>query len=143
MIEQISEAKSIRELQMSLSQRKDLISTPVLTSLIHIEHIYSMFNYIESYRNSKAIKGSVIQKKRFCFVILRLYSPATILFDEQLPKGLRKGIAKAINVNCLPSISHYCDSVISYYKTYKDFREELDYLYTEIMYRLEAEKIIS
>lgn len=90
MIEQISEAKSIRELQMSLSQRKDLISTPVLTSLIHIEHIYSMFNYIESYRNSKAIKGSVIQKNVFvllfcvCILLLLYY------LMNNFPKGLEK-----------------------------------------------------
>lgn len=90
MIEQISEAKSIRELQMSLSQRKDLISTPVLTSLIHIEHIYSMFNYIESYRNSKAIKGSVIQNNVFvllfcvCILLLLYY------LMNNFPKGLEK-----------------------------------------------------
>lgn len=97
MIEQISEAKSIRELQVSLSQRKDLISTPVLTNLVHIEHIYSMFNYIESYRNSKAIKGSVIQKKTFLFLLFCVcILPLLYYLMNNFPRGLEKGSQKLL-----------------------------------------------
>ena len=70
MIDQISEAKSIKELQMSLLHRKSLISTPILTDLRQVNRIYEIFNQIDSYRNPDAIKGSVIQKKRFCFHVI-------------------------------------------------------------------------
>lgn len=100
MIDQISEAKSIKELQLSLLQRKSLISTPILSDLKQVNRIYEMFNKIDSYRNPDAIKGSVIQKKRFCFIILRLYSPGTILFNEPLVKGVRKQISQTLGVKC-------------------------------------------
>lgn len=100
MIDQISEAKSIKELQLSLLHRKSLISTPILTDLKQVDHIYEIFNQIDSYRNTDAIKGSVIQKKRFCFIVLRLYSPGTILFNEPLVKGVRKQISQTLGVKC-------------------------------------------
>lgn len=143
MIDQISEAKSIKELQLSLLHRKSLISTPILTDLKQVNRIYEMFNQIDSYRNPDAIKGSVIQKKRFCFIILRIYSPGTILFNEPLVKGLRKQISQTLGVKCPSTISDYCENVISYYRIYKGFRQKLDYLYDEIICYLKAEKIIS
>lgn len=143
MFEQISEAKSIKELQLSLLHRKSLISTPILSDLEKMNHVYEIFNQIESYRNSKAIKGSVIQKERFCFIILRLYSPGKILFDDPLAKGVRKQISRTLGVKCHSAISDYCEKVISYYRIYNAFREKLDYLYDEIICYLKAEKIIS
>ena len=47
MIDQISEAKSIKELQLSLLQRKSLISTPILSDLKQVNRIYEMFNKID------------------------------------------------------------------------------------------------
>jgi len=143
MIEQISEAKSIKELQLSLLHRKSLISTPILSDLEKMNRVYEIFNHIESYRNLKAIRGSVIQKKRFCFIVLRLYSPGTILFNEPLVKGVRKQISQTLGAKCPSAISDYCENVISYYRIYKDFREKLDYLYDEIICYLKDEKIIS
>lgn len=142
MIDKISEAKSIKELQLSLLQRKELMSTPVLTDLDQIKRIYDIFNYVESYCNTSAIKGSVFQKKRFCFIILKLYSPGTILFGDRLIRGLRENIALAIGVKHLSAISDYCDNVISFYKIYRDFRDDIEYLYDKIVPYLKAEKII-
>ncbi|MCM0314272.1 hypothetical protein [Bacteroides fragilis] len=143
MIDQITDAKSIKELQESLEYRRKLLSTPILSDLRLIETIYDIFNAIESTKSIPPRKGSVNQRKKFCFIALRLYSPATILFGDQMIKGLRKKIAEILGVRAFSSISDYCEDVIFLYKTYKSFRPNMDYLYKEMLSQLISKKILN
>ncbi len=143
MIDQIADAKSIKELQESLESRREVLSTPILSDLKLISTIYDIFNSIESMKSIPPRKGSVNQRKKFCFIALRLYSPATILFDDQMMKGLRKRIAEVLEVRAVSSISDYCEDVIFLYKTYKSFRPNMDYLYKEMLSQLVTKKILN
>jgi hypothetical protein len=57
-----------------------------------------------------------------------------------MPRGLRREIATSLNVRNGQIISDNSANVRFLYTTYTDFREQADYLYSEILFRLEIDK---
>lgn len=55
-----------------------------------------------------------------------------------MPKGLRKALSMTLGVRSGTSISNDCDDVVFLYQNYKDFCEDTDSLFDEILRRLEA-----
>lgn len=141
MFSEISELKSIREQKSRLSEREAELSTPVLTDLSLIPMVYEWFNDIQSGRDCSPRKESVHQRKKFIFVILNLYSPST-LAGGKITKGVRDKISDLF-VGCSPSnISHNCADVTFQFQQYKEFRRDIEYIYTEIVNRLKVEGLI-
>lgn len=131
----IAELKVIREQKSRLSERENELSTPTLTDLSLIPKIYEWFCDIVAERDCPPNPGSVTQRKKFLFIILFLFAPS-VLAGGRLPNGIRTELAKVFPHVSPSSISHNIDNVLFLYQNYKDFRQNIDYIYNNIMARL-------
>lgn len=141
MFSEISELKSIRDQKSRLSEREAELSTPLLKDLSLIPKVYEWFNELSESRDCAPRKGSVAQRKKLIFIVLAIYSPST-LAGGKMNDGIRTKIAELFN-GCSPSnISHNLSDVTFQYQNYKDFRRDIDYLYSEIIARLKVEGLV-
>ena len=132
----ISELKSIREQKSRLSERENELSIPILDDLGLIPDLYKWFEDILTGMDFPPNLESVTQRKKFLFIILFLYCPS-VLAGGRMPHGVRKSLEEVFS-NISPSrISHNIEDVTFSYQIYKDFRKDVDYLYTEILNRLQ------
>lgn len=138
----ISELKSIREQKSRLSERENELSVPMLTDLSVITEIYDLFCEIQGNRDCSGRNESAHIRKKFIFIILFLYAPS-VLAGGRMPIGLRNAIADAVKISDITFISHNVETVVFMYQNYKDFRQDISYLYTEILNRLKFKGLIN
>lgn len=138
----VSELKSIREQKSRLSERENELSAPALIDLEIIPVIYEWFCEIQGERDCPGRNESVHLRKKFIFIVLFLFAPS-VLAGGRMPVGLRDAIAEAINLRDITFISHNVETVVFMYQNYKDFRKDIDYLYTEIINRLKIKGLIN
>lgn len=137
----VSELKSIREQKSRLSEREQELSEPVLYDYSLIEEIYEWFKEILSGHTLPPCIDSPTQRKKFIFIVLFLYSPSA-LAGGKMKVGLRDKIAEV--TGCTGSlISHNCENVTFFYQQYKSYRQDIEYLYTEIVNRLKLKGLIN
>lgn len=137
----ISELKSIREQKSRLSERELELSEPVLYNYSLIREIYEWFKEILPGLTFPPRDNSPIQRKKFIFIILFLYSPST-LAGGKMKVGLRDKIAEI--TGCTGSlISHNCEDVTFFYQQYKSHRQDIYCIYTEIINRLKSKGLIN
>ncbi|NDV84886.1 hypothetical protein [Bacteroides sp. 51] len=136
MLNSIYEARKIKILLESLKNQKKTLSVPDFTDLSLIPMLYDWFNEIEEERGGPSLCDSVSQRKKFCFIILRLYSPGTILFGIPMNGRVRATLANVFNVKSSSSVSDYSYDVVFLYKNYKDTRDVIDQIYNQIIERL-------
>lgn len=84
---------------------------------------------------------SVTQRKKFLFIILFLFAPS-VLAGGRLPNGVRAELSKVFPEISPCVISNNIADVSFIYQNYKDFRQDIDYLYTEIVKRLRVKGLI-
>lgn len=141
MFSEISELKSIREQKSRLSEREAELSVPVLTDLSLIPIIYEWFNEIQEGRDCAPRRDSVHLRKKFIFIILDMYSPST-LAGGRVSSKIREVLSST--VYCNPSyISHNIENVLFLFQQYKEFRRDIEYIYTEIVNRLKVKGLIN
>lgn len=138
----ISELKTIREQKSRLSERESELSAPLLTDLELIPEIYRWFAEILAGMDFPPCLESVTQRKKFLFIILFLYSPSTLAGGKMLC-GLRDKLCEVTNITSKSTISDNCADVVFMYQNYKNFRKDIDYLYTEIINRLKVKELIN
>ena len=137
----IVELKAIREQKSRLTERENELSSPKLKDLSLIPKIYVWFKEILSGRNCPPNPESVIQRKKFLFIVLFLFTPST-LAGGRLPNGVRAALAEVLPEVSPCVISNNIADVLFIYQNYKDFRSDIEYLYTEIMNRLREKGLI-
>lgn len=136
----IAELKSIREQKSRISERETELSAPMLHDYGLIGEIYGWFCELLSEQPLSPNINSPIQRKKFIFIVLFLFSPST-LAGGKMKIGLRDKIAEV--TGCTSTlISHNLDDVVFFYQQYKPHRRDIDYLYTEIVKRLRARGLI-
>lgn len=137
----ISELKSIREQKSRLSEREQELSEPVLHDYSIIGVVYEWFREILSGLSLPPCVDSPTQRRKFIFIVLFLYSPST-LAGGKMKVGLRDKIAEV--TGCTGSlISHNCEDVTFFYQQYRSYRQDIDFLYTEIVNRLKIKGLIN
>ena len=72
-------------------------------------------------------------------IILFLYSPST-LAGGKMKNGLRDKLAEVLGVNAQTTISNNCNNLVFSYQLYKYFRQDVDWIYGEMMERIKPEK---
>lgn len=84
------------------------------------------------------LKGSVVWnlgelRKTFVCLAVRSYQPERLLMCGDLPgrTGLRIEIAKVLNCQVMP-ITNDMSLAVLYYKTYPEFKAEVNWLYSQI-----------
>ena len=137
----IVELKSIREQKSRLSERETELSSPILTDLKLIPEIYTWFKEILSTANIHINSDNVSQRKKFLFIVLFLFAPS-VLAGGRLPNGIRAEIAHVFPDVSPCVISNNIADVSFIYQQYKDFRQDIEYLYNQIIERLKNKGLI-
>ncbi|WP_308547785.1 hypothetical protein [uncultured Parabacteroides sp.] len=131
MFSEIAEIKSIREQKSKLSEREKELTEPTLTDLDMIGTLYGWFQEIISQKEMFRV-GNVTQRKKFIFIILFLYSPST-LAGGKMKNGLRNKLGEVLGINAQTAISDNRNSLVFSYQLYKYFRQDVDFIYMEMM----------
>lgn len=137
----IVELKAIREQKSRLSEREQELSAPMLTDFALIPEIYSWFKEILSQLDCPPNFESVTQRKKFLFIVLFLFAPS-VLAGGRLPNGIRAEIAVVFPDVSPCVISNNIADVSFIYQQYKDFRQDIEYLYSQIIERLKVKGLI-
>lgn len=137
----IMELKAIREQKSRLSERENELSSPILTDFGLIPEVYSWFKEILSERSCPPNIESVTQRKKFLFIILFLFAPS-VLAGGRLPNGIRAEISHVFPDVSPCVISNNIADVAFIYQQYKDFRQEIEYLYSRIVEQLKIKELI-
>ena len=138
----VSELKAIREQKSRLSERENELSAPVLSDLELIPVIYEWFKEVLSEMAFPPQVESITQRKKFLFIVLFLFSPS-VLAGGRMPNGVRKSLEEVFP-NVKPcTISNNLADVVFLYQQYKDVRQDIEYIYTEIVSRLKFKGLIN
>lgn len=137
----IVELKSIREQKSRLSERENELSTPILEDLSLIPELYSWFKELLTEMTCPPNLESVTQRKKFLFIVLFLFAPS-VLAGGRLPNGIRAEIAGVFPDVSPCVISNNIADVSFIYQQYKDFRQDIEYLYCQIIERLKVKGLI-
>lgn len=137
----IIELKSIREQKSRITERENELASPELKDLTLIPKIYGWFKEILAGRDCPPNPESVTQRKKFLFIVLFLFTPST-LAGGRLPNGIRAELARIFPDVSPCVISNNIADILFIYQNYKDFRQDIDYLYTEIVKRLQNKGLI-
>lgn len=137
----IIELMAIREQKSRLSERESELSSPILSNTSMISEVYSMFCKVLSERDCPPRADSVYQRKKFLFIALFLFAPS-VLAGGRLPNGIRAELARIFPDVSPCVISNNITDVLFIYQNYKDFRQDIEYLYTEIVKRLRVKGLI-
>lgn len=135
MFSKISELKTIREEKAKLSVREAELSKPKLTDLAMIATLYEWFKEILAGRDCAPRAESVIQRKKFIFIVLYLYSPSA-LAGGKMAQGVRKRISKVLGLGAASAVSDNVASVLFFYNQYLDFHRDVDWIYAKILERM-------
>lgn len=133
--EKIIRLKNVRIEKSNLSEKEQVLSKPLMDDRGLIKEIYTKFVEVLNERCMPPVVGSVLQRKKFIFIILYLYSPST-LAGGKMPKGLRDEICQTLGVNSVSTISDNCADVVFLYQNYPDFSKDIDGLFAAVMERI-------
>lgn len=137
----IVELKAIREQKSRLSEREQELSAPMLTDFALIPEIYSWFKEILSQSDCPPNFESVTQRKKFLFIVLFLFAPS-VLAGGRLPNGIRAEIAGVFPDVSPCVISNNIADVSFIYQQYKDFRQDIEFIYNQLLERLKIKGVI-
>lgn len=135
------EEKRIKTMELQkerdkIEQKIRELTKPVLTDRMMIPVIYEWFKEVLAERDCSPNPASPYQRKKFLFIILMLYDPV-FFTGEKMLSGLRRDIARCLNINEKSVISANCANVYFLYKHYKDFRGDVESIYSKIRGMLE------
>lgn len=131
----IAQLIQIRRQKQELAHKEAELTAPLLVNLEDVALVYQLFKRQMEAKEPRSLTESTHQRKKFIFVVLALFAPATLVGDR-IPHGLRARIAQVTNIN--PSfISNNLENVLFQYQHFTDYRQELLYLCKEIANQLE------
>lgn len=73
-----------------------------------------------------------MQRKKFIFIILYLYSPSSLAGDK-MASGLRNELSKVLGIQAKSTISNNCANLVFLYQNYMDFRNDVEFIYNKIL----------
>ena len=133
----IIQMESLQKKKQQILEEERKLLRPTLTDVALIGNIYDMFLTAMHELHPKVRElNNTIQRSKFIFIILYLYSPETFCGRKMKRGGIREKIAKV--TGCKKTlISHNCRNVKMYYYVYSDFHADVDAVYEKILRRLE------
>lgn len=137
----IERLKKIRSEKSELSSEENALASPFLEDKSLIREIYRIFVEILSERACPPNPASVTQRKKFIFIVLYLFSPSTLV-GGKMKQGLREEMSRVLGIRSVDIISKNCDDVVFLFRHYKDFSEDIRYIFAETMSRLKAKGLI-
>lgn len=129
--EKIERLKAIRQEKERLIKEEKDLSTPILTDYKKLPEIYKRFKDILNDRPCPPNINTVLQRKKFLFIVLYLYCPSVLCGDKS-PNSIRERLSQLLRVN-KTSISHNISDLVFMYQNYKDFKNEVDNVFYQIV----------
>ena len=133
----IENLKAIRVAKSELSKRETEISRPLLDDLSQIQTVYNIFSYLINGEKD----NRVVQRKKFIFIAMYLFSPISLV-GNKTQKGVREEIGKVLEMRSKSTISNNLREVTFQYKTYAKLRNDIDTLFGKIVEELKAKELI-
>lgn len=123
--------------QKQVEEIKEIERVLLKADLGDIDTIYTIYDWVEELcTNRDEIESFKYDTKHYFLIIAALLYSPRIFAGQFLERGKRDMLAEVLDLS--PShISNSLKSVCSWYKFYKDFQVSLDYLYNEILNRIE------
>lgn len=140
--DRIIRLKKIRVEKSELLEEENVLIAPLLTEKTLIPEIYNIFVDLLNERGCPPNIDSVIQRKKFIFIILYLFSPSTLAGGKTV-HGIRGEIARVYGIQSECTISDNCADVVFLYQNYANFSKDIEYLYTEIINQLKFKGLIN
>lgn len=137
----IMELKAIREQKSRLSEREQELSSPILADYSLIPEIYVWFKEILAERPCPPNPENVTQRKKFLFIVLFLFAPS-VLAGGRIPNGIRAEISHVFPDVSPCVISNNIADVSFIYQNYKDFRQDIEFIYNQVLERLKITGVI-
>lgn len=137
----IIELKAIREQKSRLSERERELSSALLQDTSLIPEIYSWFKDIVAEADHSPNPDGVMQRKKFLFIVLFLYAPSS-LAGGRLPNGIRAELAKLFPDVSPCVISNNIADVSFIYQQYRNFRKNIEHIFSDILKKLKVKGVI-
>jgi len=136
MIQKIEEIQILRARKSELEKQETQLSVPLLSDLSLIDMLYTWFGEKLAERDCAPHIESVVQRKKFLFIILYLYSPTTLAGGKMI-RGLRDKLAQVLELHSRTTISDNCADIVFLYNRYKYFKNEVNDLFQYLTNKLE------
>lgn len=133
--------KDLRDKSTELAHTMEELSKPILDDLNLLPIIYEVFCNCMEKRFDAPAANSVYQRKKFLLVVMYLYSPRT-LAGGKMRLGLRDELSRLLGLNAKTPISDNCSDVVTLYKTYRDFRRDVDLIYDAVVRKLQDMNLV-
>lgn len=132
-----SRIEDIINYQRQYEKLKEIEKVVLKSDLRDIDTIYTVYDWVEELcTNRSEIESFKYDTKHYFLIIAALLYSPRIFAGQFLERGKRDVLAEVLRLS--PShISNSLKSVCSWHKFYKDFQVSLDYLYNEILNRIE------
>ena len=140
-LEKIRELRELKKKKEQIDEQEKQITTPVVTDISLVKKIYDIFWEILEERDFPPRRGSIMQRKKFFFVIISLYCPSYFI-GSKMSKGLRNELSTLFKYNGPSTVSDLCHSIVDQYVIYKDLRQDINSIIEEITSRLKDEGYI-
>ena len=121
--DKIKRIRKIRSVKSDLSKEENILIKPILSDKKLIPLIYK--------KSDEGI-STVMQRKKFIFIILYLYSPSSLAGDK-MASGLRNELSKVLGIQAKSTISNNCANLVFLYQNYIDFRNDVEFIYNKIL----------
>lgn len=106
-------------------------TSPLLTNMSMIRNIYDIYKGALRRIDPSADPRDTINRKKFLFVVLYLYSPET-LCGSIIKHRLRENFSSVLQ--CAPtSVSRDCADARVYYDNYPDFRHDVNTILSDVV----------
>ena len=139
--DKIKRIRKIRSVKSDLSKEENILIKPILSDKKLIPLIYKTFTNIICKKSDEGI-STVMQRKKFIFIILYLYSPSSLAGDK-MASGLRNELSKVLGIQAKSTISNNsADLVFLYQYNYMNFRNDVEFIYNKILSWLKIDGLI-
>ena len=127
----------VENYQLQLEKLREIEKVVLKSELKDTDTIYTVYDWIvELCQKRDEIDNLRYSEKQYFLIIAALLYSPRIFAGQFLERGKRDIIAEVLGLS--PShISNSLKSVCSWYKFYRDFQSSLDYLYSEILDRID------
>jgi hypothetical protein len=136
MLNEILNLRKIHAEMAVLKSSEKELEKPMLDDFSFIPTLYGWFLEILEDMTCPPNPNSTFQRKKFLFIAVMLYSPATFC-GKSVKAGLCAELAKLFNFTPV-SVSRNISGMIFYYENYRDYAGSVEEIYDEVVRRLKA-----
>lgn len=133
----IQTLRELRNKARALNKAVSVLAEPALHDFAMLPHIYQVYLNFFTRRGCPKEATKVFHRKKFLLVALYLYSPRTLAGDRIVP-WLRMELTKLFGLTSGSSVSDNCANLLFYYQHYRDFRQDTDAIYRDVLDFLNA-----